>query len=130
MKVPEGLKFHYLRQILTTCKLNQCIIFVKDAFKADALVAELKKKGEDSVRQLYGGQRQDPDHQKMRQKTYEQFRNGHFRLLVATNLMGRGIDIDKVNYVINFDMPDSKETYLHRVLYVSILCRKSRKTRD
>lgn len=30
--------------------------------------------------------------------------------------MGRGIDIDKVNYVINFDMPDSKETYLHRVI--------------
>jgi len=35
--------------------------------------------------------------------------------LVATNLMGRGIDIDKVNYVINFDMPECKETYLHRV---------------
>jgi ATP-dependent RNA helicase UAP56/SUB2 len=31
--------------------------------------------------------------------------------------MGRGIDIDKVNYVINFDMPDSLETYLHRVIY-------------
>ncbi|CAK78733.1 unnamed protein product (macronuclear) [Paramecium tetraurelia] len=115
LKVPETLKFHYLRQILNTCKLNQCIIFVKSSEKADALVAELKKKGEDSVRQLYGGNRLGPDHQKMRQKTYEQFRNGHFRLLVATNLMGRGIDIDKVNYVINFDMPDSLETYLHRV---------------
>ena len=40
--------------------------------------------------------------------------------------MGRGIDIDKVNYVINFDMPDSKETYLHRVnllLYINIYSR-------
>jgi len=52
-------------------------------------------------------------------------------LLVATNLMGRGIDIDKVNYVINFDMPDSLETYLHRVIIKIIkLGRKSRKIRD
>lgn len=64
---------------------------------------------------MYGGQRGNAEHQKVRQKTYENFRQGYFRLLVATNLMGRGIDIDKVNYVVNFDMPDSKETYLHRV---------------
>lgn len=50
MKVPEALKFHYLKQILGTCKLNQCIIFVKSGDKADALVAELIKRGESSVR--------------------------------------------------------------------------------
>jgi superfamily II DNA/RNA helicase len=88
---------------------------VKSSEKADALVEELKKRKEESVRALYGGQRGNVEHQRLRQKTYEHFRQGHFRLLVATNLMGRGIDIDKVNYVVNFDMPDSKETYLHRV---------------
>jgi ATP-dependent RNA helicase UAP56/SUB2 len=50
MKVPETLKFHYLKQILSTCKLNQCIIFVKSSDKADALVNELRKRGEESVR--------------------------------------------------------------------------------
>lgn len=115
MKVPECNKFHYLLQIIRTCKLNQCIIFVRNSNKADVLVDELKKRDEQSVRQLYGGNRSDTEYQRIRQKTYDQFRSGHFRLLVATNLMGRGIDIDKVNYVINFDMPDSLETYLHRV---------------
>nr|VDD45694.1 unnamed protein product [Brassica oleracea] len=40
---------------------------------------------------------------------------GHKRILVATDLAGRGIDIERVNIVINYDMPDSADTYLHRV---------------
>lgn len=51
-----------INKILGTCKLNQCIIFVKSADKADALVNELTRRGESSVRQLYGGNRFDPNH--------------------------------------------------------------------
>lgn len=50
-----------------------------------------------------------------RLKRYKGFKEGHNRILVATDLVGRGIDIERVNIVINYDMPDSADTYLHRV---------------
>lgn len=50
---------------------------------------------------------------------YKNFKEGHKRILVATDLVGRGIDIERVNIVINYDMPDSADTYLHRVCYIS-----------
>lgn len=46
---------------------------------------------------------------------YKGFKEGLKRILVATDLVGRGIDIERVNIVINYDMPDSADTYLHRV---------------
>ncbi|KAL6141014.1 hypothetical protein ACLB2K_059306 [Fragaria x ananassa] len=48
-------------------------------------------------------------------KRYKNFKEGLSRILVATDLVGRGIDIERVNIVINYDMPDSADTYLHRV---------------
>jgi len=46
---------------------------------------------------------------------YKSFKEGEKRILVATNLIARGIDIERVNLVVNYDMPESTETYLHRV---------------
>jgi ERCC4-related helicase len=54
---------------------------------------------------------------------YKNFKEGHKRILVATDLVGRGIDIERVNIVINYDMPDSADTYLHRV--TTVRCRDS-----
>lgn len=51
---------------------------------------------------------------------YKNFKEGHKRILVATDLVGRGIDIERVNIVINYDMPDSADTYLHRVTFVCL----------
>lgn len=51
----------------------------------------------------------------MKLKRYKGFKEGQTRILVATDLVGRGIDIERVNIVINYDMPDSADTYLHRV---------------
>lgn len=50
-----------------------------------------------------------------RSKTYQDFKDFKYRILVATDLFGRGIDIEKVNIVFNYDMPDKTDTYLHRV---------------
>ena len=47
---------------------------------------------------------------------YKGFKEGHKRILVATDLVGRGIDIERVNIVINYDMPEAADTYLHRVI--------------
>lgn len=48
-------------------------------------------------------------------KTYQEFKDFKHRILVATDLFGRGIDIEKVNIVFNYDMPDKTDSYLHRV---------------
>lgn len=46
---------------------------------------------------------------------YRQFKDFQKRILVATNLFGRGMDIERVNIVVNYDMPEDSDTYLHRV---------------
>ena len=51
----------------------------------------------------------------IRIELYKSFKEGQKRILVATNLVARGLDIERVNLVINYDMPESTETYLHRV---------------
>jgi len=48
---------------------------------------------------------------------YQQFKDFQKRILVATNLFGRGMDIERVNIVFNYDMPDDSDTYLHRVTF-------------
>ena len=53
--------------------------------------------------------------QHKRIEKYNQFKKGEKRIICTTDLMARGIDIERVNLVINFDMPDSSDTYLHRV---------------
>ena len=53
--------------------------------------------------------------QEERLSRYQQFKNFEKRILVATNLFGRGMDIERVNIVFNYDMPEDSDTYLHRV---------------
>lgn len=52
---------------------------------------------------------------------YQQFKDFQRRILVATNLFGRGMDIERVNIVFNYDMPEDSDTYLHRVSFSSRL---------
>ncbi|MFA7051374.1 MAG: C-terminal helicase domain-containing protein, partial [Bacilli bacterium] len=53
--------------------------------------------------------------QNARQKALQQFKDGEVRVLVATDIAARGIDIDKLKYVINYDIPNIAETYVHRI---------------
>lgn len=53
--------------------------------------------------------------QEERIKLYQNFKDFKHRILVSTDIWGRGIDIERVNIVVNYDMPDSSDTYLHRV---------------
>ena len=58
--------------------------------------------------------------QEERLARYQQFKDFEKRILVATDLFGRGIDIERVNIVINYDMPESSDTYMHRVSAIAI----------
>lgn len=64
-------------------------------------------------------------HPHLRLSRYQQFKDFQRRILVATNLFGRGMDIERVNIVFNYDMPEDSDTYLHRVSpALIILCHR------
>lgn len=87
---------------------GRIIIFTRTKSRAERLAKLLSKRHDTVV--LHGGRSQP-----QRKRALEDFRRGHARLMVATDLAGRGIDIDDIEHVINFDIPGSREDYIHRV---------------
>ena len=105
----ENEKFKLLSEILDYTAFNQAIIFSNTVQKTIALSQKLTEI-------LFNPITIHSDlTQETRIKTYETFKNNGSRLLVATDLFGRGIDIKNVNLVINYDCPRRPEEYLHRV---------------
>lgn len=96
-------------QILDTLSFNQVIIFVNRIDNVKHLTELLRQKLFNPI----------CIHSKLKQeeriKNYDLFKANGSRLLIATDLFGRGIDIERVNLVINYDFPTDRETYLHRV---------------
>ena len=112
----EEEKNRKLTDLLDALDFNQVVIFVKSVPRANALNSLLNDCNFPSVSIHRGLSQED------RLKTYKLFKEGSKRILVATDLVGRGIDIERVNIVINYDMPETDEmhgngadTYLHRV---------------
>eukprot|EP00659_Diplonema_papillatum_P019754 gene19754-30444_t len=105
----ETQKNAKLNSLLDSLEFNQVMIFVRNSERAIALDMMLKQCGFPST----------CIHSKMPQAqriaTYQTFKEFKSRICVATNLFGRGIDIDRVNIVIQYDMAESADTYLHRV---------------
>jgi len=112
----EQEKNKKLTDLLDALDFNQVVIFVKSVSRATALNNLLNDCNFPSVA-MHGSMSQEE-----RIKTYKLFKEGNKRILVATDLVGRGIDIERVNIVINYDMPETDDkkgngadTYLHRV---------------
>ncbi|ELP95021.1 ATP-dependent RNA helicase SUB2, putative [Entamoeba invadens IP1] len=108
-KLDDKQKVAKLTDILDYIDFNQCMIFV-DGKERCKVVIETLKKGEYPCGVLYGKMEEE-----LREKEFERFRKGESRILVATDLCGRGIDIERVNLVVNFDMPEDSDQFLHRV---------------
>lgn len=102
-------KLEILNNILIFEKPETAVIFAKTKENVDKVFEYLKLKGY-STNKIHGGMLQ-----KERLNTMENFRHGSFRLLVATDLAARGIDIEGISHVINFDLPVEKEAYVHRI---------------
>ena len=98
-----------LLHILEDEKLDQVLVFARTKHGADKVVRVLKKKNIASAA-IHGDKAQN-----QRQKALSQFKDGGIRVLVATDIAARGIDIDKLRYVINYDIPNIPETYVHRI---------------
>ncbi|XMO86488.1 DEAD/DEAH box helicase [Algibacter sp. AS12] len=89
---------------------NKVLIFVAYKRMADRLFDNLDERFHDELCVIHSNKTQN-----YRLRSIEQFRNGENRILVATDVMARGLDIDNVSHVINFDTPDFPENYMHRI---------------
>ncbi|WP_027137318.1 DEAD/DEAH box helicase [Gaetbulibacter saemankumensis] len=91
-------------------KFNKVIIFVAYKKMADRLFEQLDEYFKEELCIIHSNKTQN-----YRLRSIEQFRNGDNRILVATDVMARGLDIDNVSHVINFDVPEYPENYMHRI---------------
>ncbi|HEX6971966.1 MAG TPA: DEAD/DEAH box helicase [Limnochordia bacterium] len=96
-----------LREILADPEVKRAIVFCRTKLRAARLASEL---GTADVAALHGDMSQ-PE----RNRVMNQFRRGQLRVLVATDVVSRGIDVEDVTHVINYDCPDDVESYVHRV---------------
>lgn len=102
-------KFDLLLDLLTDKKLESVLVFVKTKHAANTLVEQLQEYGV-GVDAIHGSKSQ-----RARQTALDDFKNKRIRVLVATDIAARGIDIDELSHVINYDLPISPETYVHRI---------------
>ena len=98
-----------LLHILKNPNIDKVLLFSRTKHGADRIVRKLLKKSIQCAA-IHGDKSQN-----QRQKALELFKVGTVRILVATDIAARGIDIDKLRYVINYDIPNEPETYVHRI---------------
>ncbi|MCJ1356542.1 MAG: Suppressor of the cold-sensitive snRNP biogenesis mutant brr1-1 [Icmadophila ericetorum] len=109
IKLKEGEKNRKLNDLLDTLEFNQVIIFVKSTSRATELDKLLRECNFPSIA-VHSGVSQEE-----RIKRYKEFKDFNKRICVATDVFGRGIDIERINVAINYDLPDNPDSYLHRV---------------
>merc|ERR1740138_857392 len=109
VKLDEKAKNRKLNDLLDALEFNQVVIFVKSVQRAIALDKLLVECNFPSIA-IHSGLNQED-----RIARYKQVKEFQKRIMVSTDLFGRGIDIERVNIVINYDMPDDSDSYLHRV---------------
>jgi ATP-dependent RNA helicase DDX6/DHH1 len=107
--VEEKQKLHCLNTLFSKLNINQSIIFCNSTNRVELLAKKIHELGYS----CYYSHARMP--QRDRNKVFHDFRNGNTRVLVCSDLLTRGIDIQAVNVVINFDFPKNAETYLHRI---------------
>jgi ATP-dependent RNA helicase RhlE len=108
IRIEKNQKLSLLMHLLKDPKLVSVLIFVRTKRAAKRTALNLTHQGHKVV-ELHGNQSQA-----QRQYAMKKFKEKQVRILVATDLASRGIDIDKLTHVINFDMPETAEAFLHR----------------
>lgn len=107
--VRERQKVHCLNTLFSKLEINQSIIFCNSVNRVELLAKKITELGY-SCFYIHAKMKQED-----RNRVFHEFRNGATRHLVSSDLFTRGIDIQSVNVVINFDFPKNSETYLHRI---------------
>lgn len=107
-QVAKENKTSLLKSIMAQEEMKTTLIFTKTKHKAKSLALHLEKSGY-SATSLQGNLSQQK-----RQQALDGFKNGTFKILVATDIAARGIDVSGISHVINYDVPDTVEAYTHR----------------
>ena len=107
--VEKRNKQSLLRHLLTDRTIQTALVFTRTKHGADRVAAALNRSGI-RAEAIHGNKSQQA-----RQRALQQFRTGQIKVLVATDIAARGIDIEKLAHVINFDLPNVPETYVHRI---------------
>lgn len=107
--VEKGDKKDLLNRLMTELQVSRAIVFSKTKHGADRIAKGLATAG------ITAGVIHANKGQGNRTRTMEAFRSGESRVLVATDIAARGIDVDDISHVFNYDMPTEPETYVHRI---------------
>ncbi len=107
--VEKNDKRHLLANLLKDESVVSALVFTRTKHGADRVVKDLQRTGI-NAQAIHGNKSQNA-----RQRALGDFKSGHTRVLVATDIAARGIDINELSHVINFDLPEVPETYVHRI---------------
>ena len=107
--VPQHLKRGLLLSLLSQTNTDSVLIFTRTKHRATRLQKQIKTAGY-RVTSLHGDRTQG-----QRQTALRGFKNGHYQIMVATDIAARGLDIESISHVINFDIPDTADAYIHRI---------------
>jgi len=107
--IDRSNKFKLLEHLLGNPAIQSLLVFTQMKHAADKLAKQLVKSGIQADA-IHGNKSQNA-----RQRALENFKNRNIRVLVATDIAARGIDIDDLTHVLNFDLPNVPETYVHRI---------------
>jgi ATP-dependent RNA helicase RhlE len=107
--VQQHLKTNLLKEILNRTRMESVLVFTRTKHRAERVAQQLVRAGY-RVASLQGDLSQE-----RRQAALEAFRNGSIKILVATDIAARGIDVLSISHVINYDMPASTDDYIHRI---------------
>ncbi len=107
--VEKENKKHLLIHLLKDKAIQSALVFTRTKHGADKVVKELSRVGI-GAEAIHGNKSQNA-----RQRALSNFKTGHTRVLVATDIAARGIDVDNLSHVINFELPNIPETYVHRI---------------
>ena len=109
IQVDHSGKAAFLAQLLRQQPVNRALVFTRTKHGADKVVKGLAKAGI-AANAIHGNKSQNH-----RERVLAAFRSGEIRILVATDIAARGIDVDGISHVVNFDLPNVPETYVHRI---------------
>jgi ATP-dependent RNA helicase RhlE len=107
--VPPHLKSELLLKLLKQTDTDSVLVFTRTKHRADKVTRQIRNAGFRAT-SLHSNRTQG-----QRESALQGFKTGHFQIMVATDIAARGLDIEGISHVINYDMPDTADAYIHRI---------------